>query len=193
MRVISGSAKARVLKAVPGTSTRPTTDKVKEAIFSIVGPYFTEGYVLDLFAGTGALGIEALSRGMEQAVFVDQDHRSIATIKANLSSTGFAHQAEVYRNDAMRALKVLSKRQLTFDLIFVDPPYRFKQIPEWVNAIQSYQLMNPNTQVVVEHDAEDVLEACIGELVQIRKALYGDTAITIYACLPQGTGGESVD
>ena len=105
VRVVSGSAKGRPLKAVPGMGTRPTTDKVKEAIFSMIGPYFDGGTVLDLFAGTGGLAIEALSRGMERAVLVDMDPKSIETIRANLKATKMEGQAEVYRNDAVRALK----------------------------------------------------------------------------------------
>lgn len=92
VRVVSGSAKGRPLKSVPGSGTRPTTDKVKEAVFSMIGPYFEGGAVLDLFAGTGGLGIEALSRGMESAVFVDMEPKSIDTIRANLKATNLEQE-----------------------------------------------------------------------------------------------------
>lgn len=117
MRVVSGSAKGRPLKAVPGTGTRPTTDKVKEALFSMIGPYFDGGVALDLFAGSGGLGIEALSRGMDKAVFIDMESKSIDVIKENLRKTGLEGQAEVFRNDAGRALKVLAKRGALFDAV----------------------------------------------------------------------------
>lgn len=103
MRVISGTAKGRPLKAVPGTGTRPTTDKVKEAVFSMIGPYFDGGVVLDLFAGSGGLGIESLSRGSDKAVFIDLEPKSIEMIRANLKATGLDSKAEVFRNEAGRA------------------------------------------------------------------------------------------
>jgi len=180
MRVISGSAKGRSLKAVPGISTRPTTDKVKEAIFSMIGPYFDGGYVLDLFAGTGGLGIEALSRGMQRAVFIDIEKKSIDTVQMNLRATGLAEQAEVYRNDAARALKVLAKREQRFELVFLDPPYKMKVIAELIGSMEEMNLLDTHAVIVVEHDAQDVLDEEIGRFEQQRRAEYGDTAVTIY-------------
>jgi 16S rRNA (guanine966-N2)-methyltransferase len=181
MRVISGSAKGRSLRAVPGNSTRPTTDKVKEAIFSMIGPYFSGGTVLDLFAGTGALGIEALSRGMSQAIFVDQDKKAIETITVNLASTGFTETAEVYRNDALRAIKAMAKRQLTFELIFLDPPYKMHEIATFMARLQQAQLTSHETQFIVEYDGDHTLESHIGDFQCTRTSVYGDTAISIYA------------
>ncbi|MCS7459488.1 16S rRNA (guanine(966)-N(2))-methyltransferase RsmD [Paenibacillus doosanensis] len=180
MRVISGSAKGRPLKAVPGMGTRPTTDKVKEAIFSMIGPYFEGGHVLDLFAGTGGLSIEALSRGMERAVLTDIDKKSIDTIRQNLQATGFTDQAEIYRNDAQRAVKALTKRGVKFDLVFLDPPYRLKLVRELVEQLDEADMLNSYATIVMEHDAEDAYEEPIGRLEWVRRAEYGDTAITIY-------------
>lgn len=180
MRVISGSAKGRPLKAVPGTGTRPTTDKVKEAVFSMIGPYFDGGQVLDLFAGTGGLSIEALSRGMDRAVLTDMDKKAIDTIRHNLQATGLSDRAEVYRNDALRAIKALSKREAQFDLVFVDPPYKLKIIGELLEQLQQDGMLAEGARVVVEHDAEDRHEETYGSLEQVRRAEYGDTAITIY-------------
>jgi 16S rRNA (guanine966-N2)-methyltransferase len=180
MRVISGSARGRTLKAVPGMSTRPTTDKVKEAIFSMIGPYFDGGQVLDLFAGTGGLGIEALSRGMDKGIFIDIEKKSLDTVQHNLETAGFKDKAEVYRNDAERALKLLAKRELQFDLVFLDPPYKMKVISELVSAMDEQAMLKPNVIVVVEHDAADILPEFINSLKQIRRAGYGDTAVTIY-------------
>ncbi|MFE5319647.1 16S rRNA (guanine(966)-N(2))-methyltransferase RsmD [Paenibacillus sp. NPDC056579] len=180
MRVISGSAKGRPLKAVPGMGTRPTTDKVKEAIFSMIGPYFEGGQVLDLFAGTGGLSIEALSRGMERAVLTDVDKKSIDTIRHNLQAAGFTEQAELYRNDAARALKALMKREAKFDLVFLDPPYRLKVIRELMEQLDQGNMLNSHATIVVEHDAEDAYDGPIGRLQWARRAEYGDTAVTIY-------------
>ncbi|MGF7029783.1 16S rRNA (guanine(966)-N(2))-methyltransferase RsmD [Paenibacillus mucilaginosus] len=180
MRVISGSAKGRPLKAVPGMGTRPTTDKVKEAVFSMIGPYFDGGRVLDLFAGTGGLSIEALSRGMEAAVLTDTDKKAVETIHQNLKAAGFTDRAEVYRNDALRALRALSRREAQFDLVFLDPPYRLKLIPDLLAELQEGGLLAEGAKVVIEHDAEDVFEGDTGALEWLRRAEYGDTAITIF-------------
>jgi 16S rRNA (guanine966-N2)-methyltransferase len=180
MRVISGSAKGRSLKAVPGMSTRPTTDKVKEAIFSMIGPYFDGGIALDLFAGTGGLGIEALSRGMDKAIFIDIEKKSIETIQQNLTVSGLKEQAEVYRNDAERALKALAKRSIQFNLVFLDPPYRMKLTADLIGMMEQLGLLQNDTVIVVEHDSADTLPDLVGGLMQERRAEYGDTAVTIF-------------
>jgi 16S rRNA (guanine966-N2)-methyltransferase len=180
MRVISGSARGRALKAVPGMSTRPTTDKVKEAVFSMIGPYFEGGQVLDLFAGTGGLGIEALSRGMDKGIFIDIEKKSVDTVQHNLEAAGFTDKAEIYRNDAGRALKLLGKRGLQFDLVFLDPPYKMKAIAELITSLEEQALLEPNAWIIVEHDAEDDLAGKIGTLQLKKRAEYGETAITIY-------------
>ncbi|TGS90150.1 16S rRNA (guanine(966)-N(2))-methyltransferase RsmD, partial [bacterium M00.F.Ca.ET.177.01.1.1] len=121
MRVISGIHKSKPLESMEGRNTRPTMDKVKEGIFNSL--HEVSGIGLDLFAGSGALGIEALSRGMEKVIFVDQNFKAIKIIKANLQHLNISDQAEVYKNNADRALKALSKRAMQFDVIFLDPPY----------------------------------------------------------------------
>ncbi len=180
MRVISGSAKGRILKAVPGRGTRPTTDKVKEAIFSMIGPYFEGGTVLDLFAGTGALAIESLSRGADKAVLVDLEAKSIAVIKQNLRQIGFEDRAEVYRSDAARALKALNKRQLAFDLVFLDPPYRNTGMEEMIRLLDQYELLHPGAWIVVEHDAEHTYPETVERTSRNRRTVYGETALSIY-------------
>ncbi|WP_090977134.1 16S rRNA (guanine(966)-N(2))-methyltransferase RsmD [Paenibacillus sp. CF384] len=180
MRVIAGTAKGRTLKAVPGKNTRPTTDKVKEAIFSMIGPFFDGGLVLDLFAGTGGLGIESLSRGMERAVFVDLDGGSIEIIKQNVQAAGVAEQAEIYRTEAVRAVKALAKRGLKFELVFLDPPYRMKEMDTLMNELAERDLLGTAATIVVEHDADHVYPETMDVFRQIRHAKYGDTAVTIY-------------
>jgi 16S rRNA (guanine966-N2)-methyltransferase len=180
VRVIAGTAKGRLLKAVPGTGTRPTTDKVKEAIFSIIGPYFDGGLGLDLFAGTGGLGIEALSRGMDRIIFIDMEKTSIQVIEENLSALGFKEQAEVYRNEAQRALKVLAKRGLKFDLIFLDPPYRMKNADEILLQMQQMEMLQDQAVVLVEHESGHAYVDEIGHFQVRKRTTYGETAITIY-------------
>jgi 16S rRNA (guanine966-N2)-methyltransferase len=180
VRVISGTARGRSIKAVPGMGTRPTTDKVKEAVFSMIGPYFDGGQALDLFAGTGGLAIEALSRGMDRAVFIDMDKKSIDVIRDNLAVTGFTGQAEVYRNEAVRALKAMGKRDVRFDLVFLDPPYRMKNIGELMLMMEEQGLLNAGATVLAEHDSGHRYDDVYGPFTARRRAEYGDTAITIY-------------
>jgi 16S rRNA (guanine(966)-N(2))-methyltransferase RsmD len=182
VRVISGMAKGRGLKSVPGMSTRPTTDKVKEAVFSMIGPFFESGTVLDLFAGTGALGIEALSRGMERAIFVDLHPKSIEVIRSNLRATGLEDRAEVYRNDAARAVKALHKRGMRFNLVFLDPPYRM-MCADLAEFLDVNRMLLPESDVVIEHAADREYPDQIGGMGRRRFAVYGDTAVSIYSCL----------
>src|SRR6478735_8296200 len=144
MRVVAGLYKGHALKAVPGYSTRPTTDKVKEAIFNMIGPFFEGGTALDLFGGSGGLGIEALSRGIDKVIFVDRDQKAIQTIKGNLETCQFVEHAEVYRNEAFRALKAIVKRDIQFDLILLDPPYKQQKLIELIEEINKHQLLTKN-------------------------------------------------
>ncbi|PLT27696.1 16S rRNA (guanine(966)-N(2))-methyltransferase RsmD [Peribacillus deserti] len=180
MRVVSGSCKGRPLKAVPGNQTRPTTDKVKESIFNIIGPYFDGGRVLDLFAGSGGLGIEALSRGMEQGIFVDRDHKAISTIRSNLEACSFQEQAEVYKNESERALKAIIKRELSFDLILLDPPYKKHILENLVSMIEENNLLSEKGIIVCEHASDVILDREFENLILWRQEKYGMIAVTIY-------------
>lgn len=185
MRVIAGTARGRTLKAVPGTTTRPTTDKVKEAIFSMIGPYFDGGRALDLFAGTGGLGIEALSRGIDKAIFIDADRKAIETIQANLATVKLFDQAAVFRNDSLRALKKLGEKREAFDLVFLDPPYVMQTMDEVVAELQTLALVHVDSVIVVEHDASVTYPEQINAFACTRRATYGDTAISIYRNLEE--------
>lgn len=180
MRVVSGDLKGRVLKAVPGTSTRPTTDKVKEALFNMIGPYFTGGLGLDLFAGSGGLGIEALSRGLDKVIFVDREGKAIHVINENLKSCDLEEKAEVYRNDAVRALKAIQKRELVFDFIFLDPPYKKQQLVKLLEMMDKEGLIHQEGLIVCEHASDIRLPEKIGKLVQTRNEKYGIIGITLY-------------
>ncbi|AHV97296.1 16S rRNA (guanine(966)-N(2))-methyltransferase RsmD [Paenibacillus sabinae] len=184
MRVVSGTAKGRPLKSVPGTGTRPTTDKVKEAIFSMIGPYFDGGDCLDLFAGTGGLGIEALSRGIGSAVFIDKEPKSIDTVRENLKTAKLEEQAEVYRNDANKALVALEKRGRRFDLVFLDPPYRHKFGDELMAMMIDKGLLREGAVIVLEHESGYEYPELIPGFIRMRHAVYGETAVSIYRYEP---------
>ncbi|MDX5475318.1 MAG: 16S rRNA (guanine(966)-N(2))-methyltransferase RsmD [Bacillaceae bacterium] len=181
MRVISGVHKGRQLKAVPGVNTRPTTDKVKESIFNMIGPYFNGGVALDLFGGSGGLGIEALSRGIDKVIFVDKDGKAIQTIKKNLEDLKLTESVEVYRNDAVRALNALNKRDdIRFDLILLDPPYKRHQLELLIETIDKYELLKHDGIIMAEHSSEVGLPDNIGKLHITKKETYGTTVISVY-------------
>lgn len=147
----------------------------------MIGPYFEGGAALDLYAGTGGLGIEALSRGMDKAVFIDKEFKSIETVRQNLKATGLEAKAEVYKNDAERALKALAKRGAAFDLVFLDPPYRLKHGDALMAKMDEMQLLVPQAKVVLEYESSYAYPERFGPFLQIRKAEYGETAVSIYA------------
>ncbi|MBY6036212.1 16S rRNA (guanine(966)-N(2))-methyltransferase RsmD [Fictibacillus nanhaiensis] len=181
MRVIAGECKGRPLKAVPGTSTRPTTDKIKESIFNMIGPFFEGGIGLDLYGGSGGLGLEALSRGMEHFIFIDKDQKAIHTIKENLKQCNYEEKAEVFRNDAKRALKALHKRELQFEMIFLDPPYAKQMLLKDIEEIDKLKLLSPDGSIVAEYGSDVSLPEQIGDFQQVRQETYGKTTtISIY-------------
>ncbi|WP_449353986.1 16S rRNA (guanine(966)-N(2))-methyltransferase RsmD [Virgibacillus natechei] len=181
MRVISGVYKGRPLKAVPGKSTRPTTDKVKEALFQVIGPYFQGGAVVDLFAGSGSLGIEAMSRGMDQAIFVDKHPKAIHTIKANVAALKLEGQTEVFKTDAFRALNAVAKRGLRFDLILFDPPYNTVHYETYLNEIAQLHLLKKDGFIYSEHDISENLPENHECFSLMKQSNYGGTiGITIY-------------
>ncbi|WP_249869886.1 16S rRNA (guanine(966)-N(2))-methyltransferase RsmD [Oceanobacillus saliphilus] len=181
MRVIAGHLKGRQLKAVPGKSTRPTTDKVKESVFQVIGPFFDGGTVLDLFAGSGSLGIEAMSRGMEYGVFVDKHPKAIHIIKENLRAMKLDQSSEVFRAEAHRALKAAAKRGLKFDLILLDPPYGKVDYEEILTSMIELQLVNPGCTIYCEHELSEKLPGKLMHLEVYKEDRYGGTiGITIY-------------
>jgi len=182
MRVIAGDFGGRRLKAVPGTNTRPTTDKVKESMFNIIGPYFNGGVGLDLFAGTGGLGIEALSRGIDRAIFIDKDYKALSTVRENLAALGLQKdRAEVQKNDAKRALEGLKARGESFDLVFLDPPYKLTGLyQELILHLQEQNMLREGAVIVAEHSEEVELPDRFEGAVRWRLATYGEISISFY-------------
>lgn len=181
MRVIAGELKGRRLEAVPGKQTRPTSDKVKEATFQMMGPFFNGGRCLDLFAGSGSLGIEAISRGMDYAVFIDKQSKAIHTIYKNIKTMKIEEQTEVARMDAFRALKVTQKNKAKFDLIMIDPPYDKLDYTDILNEIIKRELLNDGGLIYCEHGTTEDLPSNLEELQVIKQMNYGQTTgITIY-------------
>jgi len=180
MRVISGSRKGMPLKAVNGMNTRPTSDKVKESIFNMIGPYFDGGTVVDLFGGSGGLSIEALSRGCDNAVIVEKDPNAYSIILQNLKKCRFEELAEVYKTEAKRAVKALLKRELTIELLFLDPPYKKAEQYQLISEVVEGGLMSETGTIVCEHDPAVELPDAYGEFSRSKLEVYGSTAISIY-------------
>lgn len=150
MRVIAGSARRLPLKTVPGQTTRPTTDRIKETLFNIIQDEVPSCRFLDLFAGSGGIGIEALSRGAKEAVFVEKEPRAFSCIKENLAFTRLGDRGRVMGFDVMRALTVLSQEGQPFDIIFMDPPYHELLEKEVLTFLAASPLMGEDTLVIVE-------------------------------------------
>ena len=175
MRVISGSAGSVRLLA-PDEVARPTTDRVKEGMFNVIQFDIALSRVLDLFAGSGALGIEALSRGAKSCVFVDECAQCIDMVKKNLEKTKLLSSAIIRRGNAIHILKTISG---SFDIIFLDPPYKSLLYEEIAEIILKYHILAQNGIIVVESDFSEVLKD-FKQLFKVKQKKYGNTYVTYF-------------
>jgi 16S rRNA (guanine966-N2)-methyltransferase len=175
VRVIAGTYGGRILKAPPGAATRPTSDRVREALFSILGERTRDARVLDLFAGSGALGLEALSRGAAAVTFVDDAAAAIRAIRANLDALGA--DADVRRQDALRFLGTARERGAQYDLVFLDPPYRLAERLAHPLSEALPAVLAPGAVAVAESDRRAPLAL---DLPLHDERRYGDTLIRIH-------------
>lgn len=185
MRVIAGTYRSRVLKSLRGVTLRPTSDRLRETLFNVLGASVAGSRFLDLFAGTGAIGIEALSRGAAEAVFVENHRPAAALIRRNLASLGIESGAMVLAMDALRALEKLSpraKRESTaFDFIFLDPPYAAaKDYSRVLEFLGSANLLAPSGIVIAEHRHNFDLPQEVGVMRRYRILKQGDAALSFY-------------
>lgn len=179
MRVVAGSHRSRKLKAPVGKNTRPTTDKVKGAIFNMIGPYFDGGKALDLYAGSGGLGIEALSRGIDYTYFVDNNYQALKTIKENLTFLNLNEQADVLKKDANQALQTFADQGIQFDLVLLDPPYAKQELAQQLQTMIDDNILAPEAMIVCEVD-KDVEIDVPKKMKLLKNSLYGITKILIY-------------
>jgi len=178
MRIIAGRAKGRILKVPRGTPTRPATDLVRGAIFSMLASLGgRRERVLDLYSGSGALGIEALSRGAVGVDFVDREPKCRAVIKENLRNAGFAEQAHVYGGNVRRALSRLDEE---YDLVLIDPPYADTSIGETITKLADSRLLHPEAVVVVTHSPRLPLQDGYGSLRMFKERRHGDSVVAFY-------------
>ena len=181
VRVISGSARGLKLNTPGDDRVRPTTDRVKESMFNIVQDWVYDSQVLDLFAGSGALGIEALSRGASQAVFCDNSLDSIKIIKSNIEKARVVDRSQIVSGDFKRCLRDMEAKNQSFDMIFVDPPYYEGLFEEVLDTIRSCKILEKDGIVIVEHDAKKPIGQVEG-LEVYKEKKYGITMLTFY-CL----------
>lgn len=175
MRIITGSARGRRLFSPDGMDVRPTTDKVKESLFNIIQFELEGRRVLDLFAGSGQLGLEALSRGAESAVFVDNSPASLAVVKKNIGLTGFQEKAVAVAGDAFAFLSTTNQK---FDLVFLDPPYDCKLVDQAAQLLP--RVLKETSVVIAESRFAEELPQTIGELAAERVYKYSAIKLTVY-------------
>jgi 16S rRNA (guanine966-N2)-methyltransferase len=183
VRIVSGNLGGRVLRAPPGSTTRPTSEKVREAIFSILGPPAADDLVLDLFAGSGAMGIEALSRGARRAVFVEKARPAAAVLRRNLDELGVGAAAELVVADAISYLQRPPAQPWRW--VFVDPPYRSELAARVVGHFGAHpEQLAEGGSLVVEHDRRNAPPASDGSMLRTDSRRYGDTWVSFYRCAP---------
>ena len=189
MRVIAGDARGRQLVAPKSLRVRPTADRVKEALFSMLLSRlgeFTDMRVLDIFAGTGNLGIEALSRGASYAVFIDSHPESAAVIRKNLEITRYSDQSKVVLQDAAGALKWLARGETPFHLVFLDPPYQEGHTEKVLEILSTSRLIDEGTTIVAEFSSKEDIPRAFGRLQETERRVYGDTALSFLTISDRG-------
>jgi 16S rRNA (guanine966-N2)-methyltransferase len=181
MRIIGGEFRSRLIEMPKGVDIRPTQDKVRQAVFNVLGNDLTGSNVLELFAGSGAFGIEAISRGAKYVTFVDNNSICIKTIRKNLESLGVEDgKFEIIWANALSILSRLEKEGNSYDLIFMDPPYYKNIARKCLSNIDAYDILAPHSLVVIEHFKKDSLALDLSTLVLEKEKQYGDTLISIF-------------
>lgn len=187
MRVIAGIYKSRKLSAPPGTETRPTSDRLRETLFNVVAPSVQNSVWIDLFAGTGAIGIEALSRGARLVHFVESSRKAARTLRDNLESLGIDSGYELHERDVLAALRLLNAQAVRCDFCFLDPPYRkMGDYEQTLSFLAGSDLLTPRGVIIAEHDKHFDPGESFGRLRRRRKLRQGDAVLSFYA--PESTG-----
>lgn len=185
MRIITGKARGLKLKTPKGMDVRPTADRVKESLFNILGNRVIDAEVLDLFAGTGNLGLEALSRGAKKTVFVDHSSTSLKLTRENALLARLAEQAEFYKFDALSALNRFAQVGRKFSIIFCDPPYNKGLVAKVLTGIAANGLIASGGVVIVEHSKHESIPEGIDSIKVIRMEKYGETILSFLASIDE--------
>nr|WP_312576041.1 16S rRNA (guanine(966)-N(2))-methyltransferase RsmD [Sedimentibacter sp.] len=180
MRIISGTNKGKKLYAPEGMAVRPTSDKIKEAIFNMIGYIDEESVILDLFAGTGNVGIEFLARGAKECYFVDVSHKSLSFVKKNIEICNFKNKSKIVQSDYGKAIEKFYSLNQKFDYIFADPPYDLLCCTNIVEKILQCKLLKTNGLLIIESDkTEEVFENIENEDIKYKEKIYGRTRISM--------------
>lgn len=177
------------MATIRGRNIRPTSDRVREAIFNIIADRVEDCVVLDLFAGVGSLGIEAISRGARHCVFVDKDHAACGVIKRNLDDLGFEEASTVVEADAFRAIgagRGPVSEKAPYDLVFVDPPYAMEASEKLLSLIENARILAGDGLVLVEHSSRDIAPYGSSRMTMVRQERYGDTEVSFYMFSSEG-------
>lgn len=177
MKIISGKYKGRVLEGFDIAGTRPTMDRVKESVFAMIQSYLEDAIVLDLFAGSGNLGIEALSEGAQEIYLVDKNKKACQVIKRNINKIGI-EASDIFCGDYKSALKKYQEQSIKFDIIFLDPPYQTDLVKKSMEVIEKYELLSKNGIIVAESNTLDKI-ICSDKLEIVKSKKYGDKVVAI--------------
>ena len=180
MRIIAGKARGKKLKTPDGDHIRPTLDRIRENIYNMIGTGIRGSVFLDLFSGTGAMGIEALSRGANKVYFVDSDRRSYELTQYNIKSARLEENALIYNMEAERALEQFESQGVKFDIIFLDPPYNKGIVQKILQQLEKYNIMQDEGTAIVETDRSEETPESIGKFFREREKNYAATKITFY-------------
>ena len=187
MRIIAGDLKGRRLRTLEGLKIRPTSDRLRETLFNILAPRISDARFLDLCAGSGAVGIEALSRGASSVVFVESSRRAVSLIEENLEHCGVADQARIHSRDAVAALKLLANEKAQFDIVYFDPPYESHIYSPVLAFLGRSSLLAEHGVLIVEHRGASLVEPGYGDLRPYREVKQGDSRLTFFSRENNGT------
>jgi 16S rRNA (guanine966-N2)-methyltransferase len=187
MRVISGRFRGRKLHGPSGLELRPTSDRLKETLFDILGPWVQDRIVLDVFAGTGAIGIEAISRGARGVVFIEQSKEGCGLIRRNLSVCGITTAYTLIPQEAFAAVRRLARQDFVADVIFMDPPYRWQSYEDLLEVVFQMRLAVAETKVIVEHQRKSDLPESGKGYLRVRVVRQGDHCLSFYCASPEET------
>lgn len=182
MRIITGKARGLKLTAPKNMDVRPTSDRVKESLFNIIGTKIVGTRVLDLFAGTGNLGLEAWSRGAEKVVFIDESQASLQLVRSNITKAKAEKETKVLKGNAVKVIADLVAKGERFDFIFCDPPYNKGLPAQIIEQVAKYDIVAPGGYLVVEHSQHEILPELPIKLEIIRSEKYGETLISFLRC-----------
>ena len=184
MRVVAGKFGSRTLKGPRGQALRPTSDRLRETLFNILGAAVEGSVFVDAYAGTGAVGIEALSRGAHRAVFIEKHRTAVSLIRKNLAALGIEQNAEVLPTDAVKGLAWLANEGTRADFIFADPPYGdAAEYDRVLDVLSKSPLLIHGGLVILEHDRRQKLQERAGKLIRIRIVEQGDAVLSVYRCV----------